>query len=409
MRLRRTAQIVRIALRHFWRSPLHAALAIAAAMAGTSGVVVCTGFAAGGRQKIFDQFRQMGTNLIVVTPQQSRSVAGRVRTGSLVTTLREVDYRALLTNVPGIAASSPTVSTVMRIRAGDLTKSTTIVGCAPEYFSMLNWDARSGALFTREDARGSRPVVLLGSTAARDLFGDADPTGRPILIGNVPFTSVGVMAERGQGLDAANEDGQVYVPLQTAMHRLMNVEYYGSIVLQVRSWQAMDVTAARIAQVLELRHRFLSVTGPDFEVQNQKALLDTQLEAFRRLTFLLRWIAASTLAVASLGILGVAWIGVGQRVREIGTRRAIGATATDVLTQFFTEGIAGPLLGCGAGIGAAWLVLRAIDARVRQPFLFSVQTVLSAAALSLLLYAGSTLLCCFGAMRVEPSVALKTE
>jgi putative ABC transport system permease protein len=409
MRLRRTAQIVCIALRHFRRSRLHAALAMVAAMAGTGGVVVCTGYAAGGRQKIFDQFRQMGTKLIVVTPQQSRSVAGRARTGGNVTTLREVDYRSLLRNVPEIAASSPTVSTVMRIRAGDLTKSTTIVGCAPEYFSMRNWDVRRGALFTSEDARGVRPVVLLGSTAARDLFGDADPTGRPVLIGNVPFTAVGVMAERGQGLDAANEDGQVYVPLQTAMHRLMNVEYYGSIVMQVRLWQAMDVTAEQIAQVLELRHRFLSITGPDFEVQNQKALLDTQLKAYRRLTFLLRWIAASTLAVASLGILGVAWIGVGQRVREIGTRRAIGATMPDVLIQFFAEGIAGPLLGCGAGVVIAWLALQAIDAWVRQPFLFSRQTVLTAAALSLSLYAGSTLLCCLRAIRVEPGVALRAE
>lgn len=409
MQLRRAARIAELALRHFRRSRLHAALAIVAALTGTGGVAVCTGYAAAGRQKIFDQFRRMGTNLIIVTPQQSRAVGGRVRTGTIVTTLREVDYQALLAHVPEIAAASPTVSTVMRIRDGDLTKSTTIVGCAPAYFAMRNWDVRDGALFTKEDDRGVRRVALLGATTARDLFGEEDPVGRRILVGTVPFTVGGVLEERGQGLDASNEDAQVYVPLETAMRRLTNADYYGAIVVQVVSWRAMDNAAAEIVEILERRHRFLSVTGPDFKVENQKMLLDTQLAAFRRLTFFLRWIAASTLAVASMGIFGVAWIGVGQRAREIGTRRAIGATAADVLTQFFTEGITGPVVGCAVGVGAAWLALRTIDAWVGQPFLFSARTAAGAAAISLMLYAVSTLLCCLRAVRLEPSVALRAE
>ncbi len=407
MWLARAWRIAGIALRHFRRSRLHAALAIAAALTGTGGVTVCTEYAAAGRQKIVDQFGRMGTNLIVVTPAQSRAVGGRARTGTIVTTLREADDRALLAGVPEIAASSPTVLTVLRIRAGDLTKSTTIVGCAPAYFAMRNWDVRSGTLFLQEDDRAARRVALLGATAARDLFGGDDPTGRRLLIGNVPFAVVGVLQERGQGLDAANEDAQVYVPLETAMHRLMNVDYYGAILFRVGSRGAMENAASEIAGILERQHRFLSATGPDFEVQNQKALLDTQLAAFRRLTFFLRWIAASTLTVASLGIFGVAWIGVGQRTREIGTRRAIGATRPDVLIQFFVEGIAGPVLGCGAGVVTAWLALRAIDARARQPFLFSGPTIAGAATVSLLLYAALTLLCCLRAIRVGPSVALR--
>jgi putative ABC transport system permease protein len=409
MGFRRIGRIVTLGLRHFRRSRLHALLAIAAAVTGTGGVAICTGYAAGGRQKIFDQFRRMGTNMIVVTPIESRAVGNRARTGTIVTTLREPDYRALLAGVAQLAAASPTVSTVLRVRAGDLTKSTTIVGCTPDYFAIRNWGARTGSLFDTRDNRGARRVALLGATAARDLFGREDPSNRRILIGNVSFTVLGVLAERGQGLDASNEDAQVYVPLETAMHRLMNIDFYSSIVLEIGSWTGMDEAAAQTGEILERRHRFISVTGRDFQVRNQKALLETQLAAFARLSFFLRWIAVSTLTVASLGIFGVAWIGVGQRVREIGTRRAIGATALDVLVQFFAEGMTGSAIGCAVGIAAAWFLLRVIDARADQPFLFSAELVAGPAAVSLALYGVATLLCCFRAIRVDPSVALRAE
>jgi putative ABC transport system permease protein len=193
------------------------------------------------------------------------------------------------------------------------------------------------------------------------------------------------------------------------MRRLMNIDYYGSILLQANSVRAMDGAAAIVVQILTQRHRTVASTGPDFQVQNQKALLDTQIAAFNRLTFFLKWIAASSLTVASLGIFGVAWIGVGQRDREIGTTRAVGATAGDVLIQFFAEGMAGPLVGCGVGVVVAWFALRTIDARVGQPFLFSKLSASGAAALSTTLYGLSMLLCCLRAIRVEPSVALRAE
>ena len=409
MSLRRTGWLVVIALRHFRRSRLHSILAFAAAVTGTGGVAVCIGYAASGRQKLFDQFSRMGTNLIVITPLQSRAVGNRARTGTIVTTLRQADYRALIAEVPDITASSPTVSTTLRVRAGDLTKNTSIVGCTPEYFRVRNWIVHAGSLFEQNDARAGRPVALLGATAARDLFGEEDPSGRRILIGNVPFVVQGVLAERGQGIDSANEDSQVYVPLETAMHRLMNVDYFGAIVVQIASWESMDHAAASIETILDQRHRFKSLSARDFRVQSQKALLEAQLAAFGRLTFFLRWIAASTLVVASLGIFAVAWIGVGQRVREIGTKRAIGATVWDVLAEFFAEGIAGPVMGCSAGIAAAWFALRMIDVRMEQPFLFSPSIVAGTASVSLVLYTMSTVLCCVRAVRVHPSEALRSE
>jgi putative ABC transport system permease protein len=406
----RSRQILQLALRNFRRSRLQVTLAVVAAMGGTGGIIVCTGYVAAGRAKVFEQFRHMGTNIIIVTPRQSRAVGGRARTGTIVTTLRDPDVKAIIRSVPEIALSSPTVSTSLRIRAGDLTKSTTIVGCLPEFFAMRSWVVKQGASFNAADVRSERRVALLGATVARDLFGAQDPTGQRIIIGRVPFTVSGVLQERGQGVDAANEDAQVYIPLTTAMRRLLNQEYYASILFEINSWQNMDAAAVEIKNVLESRHKFWSTGGDtDFDVANQKSLVDTQLAAFARLTFFVRLIAGSMLGLASLGIFGVAWIAVGQRRREIGTCRAIGATGRDVLTQYLAEGLAGPLMGCTVGIALSWPALRAIDARVGQPFLFSVPLAVESALASAVLYAAATLISSRRAVTIEPSVALRSE
>jgi putative ABC transport system permease protein len=409
MPARRTVQILYISMRNVWRFHLQTALIAIAALTGTGGVIVSTGYAAGGREKILSQFAHLGADLLIVTPLQSRAVGGRARTGSIVTTLSEADYRAILESVNGINGSSPAISAVLRIRAGDLTKSTTVVGCEPDYFRMKSWRLASGEPFELSASRRQARVVLLGATVDRDLFGDEDPTGQQIIINRVPFLVAGVLAERGQGLDAADEDDQVYVPLQTAMHRLTNVNYFNSILFEIDSGMRMDAAEQKIGTILEQRHRILAASGRDFQIQNQKRLIETQLAAFGRLTFLIQWIAASALTVSSLGVFGITWIGVRNRTREIGTRRAIGAAGSDVLIQFMAEGLGVALCGAGAGAAFAFFVLRFIDAGAGQPFRFSAIAVASDLLTSTALYAAFTFISSFRTIRVNPSVALRAE
>jgi putative ABC transport system permease protein len=225
----------------------------------------------------------------------------------------------------------------------------------------------------------------------------------------VPFTGAGVLAERGQGLDASNEDDQVYVPLDTAMHRLMNIESFNAILFDIDDWSHMDRSAAEIYQLLSVRHRRAAAAENDFLVQNRKSLIETQLSAFGRLTFLVRWIAASALVVSSLGVFAVTWIGIRNRTREVGTRRAIGATRFDVLVQFFAEGILGAMIGGGAGIVFGYFALRVMDARLKQPFVFSTSGAVGEVLASVTLYSGFTLISIVRAVRIEPLVALRAE
>ncbi|WP_263355049.1 ABC transporter permease [Acidicapsa acidisoli] len=405
----RTRQILQISIRNFLRFRLQAALIVIASMTGTAGVLVSAGYAASGRQKILDQFTRLGANVLVLTPQQSRSVGGRARTGALITTLIPADRKAIELSVSSLASSSPTVSAVLRIRVGDLTKNTTIVGCEPVYFTIKHWTAGSGEIFdVNADRRQSR-VALLGWTVARDLFGAADPTGEFISINRVPFHVAGVMRERGQGLDASNEDEQIYVPLGTAMHRLENLDYYASILFEVDDSSHMDAAATQITEVMEQRHRRLASGEPDYQIQNRKSLIDTQLASFARLTFLIRWVASSALAVSMLGVFAVTWIGVRNRTREVGTRRALGATRADILFQFFAEGSFGAVLGCSAGVASGYLALRYLDLRAGQPFLLSTTDALLEAAVSMAFFAMFTLASAIRGIRIEPVRALRTE
>jgi len=193
------------------------------------------------------------------------------------------------------------------------------------------------------------------------------------------------------------------------MHRLINVDYFNAILFNIDSPSQMDNATKQIRRLLEERHRHLASAGDDFVLQNRKSLLETQLSAFARLTFLVRWIAGSALVVSSLGVFAVTWIGIRNRTREVGTRRALGATRADILLQFFSEGMLGALMGCGTGMGTGYLVLRSVDARLSQPLMLSTSAAGLEVFVSVAVYSTFTLISSLRAIRIEPLVALRAE
>lgn len=401
-------QVSRIALRNSSRYRLQTTLVLVATMTGTAGVIVSSGYAAGGREKIIDQFSRLGTNIIIVTPQQSKSVGGRARTGTIVSTLKDSDYAALRQSVPSVALSSAIVTTTLRLRAGDLTKNVTVLGCEPAYFDIQHWQAVRGRVFDEVDSKRQNRVVMLGANVSQELFGNTDPTGSRLTINRIPFVVAGVLSERGQGLDAANEDDQVVVPLQTAMHRLTNSDFFSSIRFEIDDWSHMDTATEEMNGLLGKRHR-TDQTQPDFQVQSQKSLIDTALASFSRLTFLMRWISASAMFVSSLGILALTWMGVRNRTREIGTRRAIGGTRAHILAQFSIESTIASLFGCGSGLVVGYISLGLICSQAQQPLVFSSQVALLEVGSSAVLYVFLGVFASLKATTVQPVVALRSE
>ena len=405
----RDVQIMRRALPVLWRHPLRSGLLILSSALGVVGVVCSGNYGAGGSKQLLDQIEKLGTNVLIITPAQSRSVAGRARTGAAVTTLVERDYSLLRREISARELSSALVTANFWTKAGDLSKNATVLGCEPDYFAIKNWAPAQGVLFDGAQERASARVALLGHSAALDLFGDASPLGSRLLISRVPFEVIGVLSERGQGLDVSNEDSQIYVPLTTQMRRLMNADHYGGIVLEIRTLDQMDDAAQNIQALLRQSHRIRINQADDFQLQNQKTLRDTQAVASARLASFLRWIAASALTVSGLGILGITWISVKERTREIGTRRALGATARDVFLQFLFESAALALFGGVAGLSLSWPVSALISKWVQLPFVFERAAAIVALTTATFLNLAFSVISSSKAAGLNPSEAIRYE
>lgn len=358
---------------------------------------------------MLDQIRRLGTNVLIITPAQSKSVAGRARTGSAVTTLIERDYVALKRDTPSRTRSSALVTQTFWIKTGDLSKNTAIVGCEPDYFLVKDWPAQAGELFDQSQDRTASRVAVLGHTVAVDLFGASSPLGRLITINRVPFTVIGVLRERGQGLDISSEDNQVFVPLRTAMRRLMNVDHYAGILVEINSLQDMDQAAREIRTILHHDHHIPPNKPDDFQIQNQKALLDTQMAAAKRLGFFLNWIGLSALIVSGVGMVAITWISLRERTREIGTRRALGATAADIVVQMQCEGGSLALAGGLLGVVISWPISHLLISRLQLPFVFEQKVALAVFGIAGALNLAFSLIPSGKAASVSPIEALHYE
>lgn len=396
-------------LRQVWRFRLRSALVICCAALGVAGAVTSVNYASGGRALVLEKIRRLGTNVLVINAEQSRAVAGRARTGQIVTTLQAGDYQALRREVAGLRRSSAVIAASLRLKAGFSSKVSPVLGVEPDFFHIKSWPLAAGEYFDEEDVKRSVRIALLGHGVARDLFGGESPLGQRLFINRVPFEVAGVLAERGQGIDATNEDQQVYVPLSTAMRRLLNVDHYSSILVELGNPGEMASAAAQIEELLRVRHRISEFRPADFKVGNQVELIQTQLAAANRLGFLVRWIGLSGLVVAGLGVLAIAWIAVRDRTTEIGTRRALGATAPDVFFQFAFEAMVLASIGATLGLGLGWIASRITAQQAALPFIFETGNALLALAMALLLNLVFASWPAIRAARLDPIRALKHE
>jgi len=397
------------ALRMLWRYPLRSGLLMLMAALGVVGVVCSVNYAAGGTQQILDQIRRMGTNVLIITPAESRAVAGRSRTGGAVTTLVERDYTTIRKTLLARVRSSALVTASFWVKVGDLSKNATVVGVEPDYFQIKNWSLATGELLDAAHERTAARLTVLGHAAAVDLFGASSAVGQHVMINRTPFVVVGVLAERGQGLDISNEDNQVYVPLTTAMRRLVNVDHYSGIVIEMDSTDSMNAAAAQTRSLLHSLHHIQQNQPDDFQIQNQKTLLDTQLAATSRLDFFLRWIAASALTVSGLGIVAITWIALKERTHEIGTRRALGATRNDIFLQVLVETATLAVTGSLLGAAVSWPTSHLVSQSVGLPFVFQWSTAAFALAVAVILNLAFSVLPSRKAASVSPLEALMYE
>ncbi len=317
---------------------LRTALTMLGITIGIAAVICTVAIGEGGSNRVREQMQSLGDNFVWVEAG-SRNFQG-VRTGNGATkTLTLRDVQGIRQSVPLVKSVSPNVDGRMQAIYGNQNWYTFYRGVSPEYLGIRRWTVERGASFTQQDVLLSANVCLLGRTVAQALFGDEDPVGRKIRLGNLPFRVVGTLYPKGETATGQDQDDTVLMPFTTAQHKLKGIFWLDDIMCSATSPEAIRPAKEQIGRLLRQRHHLRPGSPADFNLRSPEEVLEAQQETSRTFTLLLASIASVSLLVGGIGIMNIMFVTVTERTREIGVRRAMGATRASVQTQFLIEAV----------------------------------------------------------------------
>ncbi|HEY3895949.1 MAG TPA: ABC transporter permease [Pseudonocardiaceae bacterium] len=366
---------------------LRSGLTVLGILIGIAAVILTVGLGLGAQEQITQQINSLGSNLLIVTPGSVTSNSG-VRGGSgSASTLTLTDATALSSRIvaPDVAAVAPTVQRSESLIAGTVNWTTTVVGTMPAWTTVRARTVSSGRFLTGQDLTDHAAVTVLAPTTAQELFGLRDPVGQTVTISGTPMTVVGVLGAAGSTA-VANEDDQAIVPITTASGRLFGGatrDAVQSIYLQARSSDTLSAAYQEADSELSNLHHILTPASADFTITSQQSILNTATSVTQTLTVLLGGIAGISLLVGGVGVMNIMLVSVTERIREIGLRKALGATPRVIRRQFLVEasvlGLAGGVLGVALGLTAGIVLSRLIS----QPIVISAPVTLGALAVAI--------------------------
>ena len=348
-----------IALESLRVNKMRSMLTMLGIIIGVGAVIAMVAIGLGVREKVKNSIASLGSNLLIVTPGGTAPSGVRLASGS-GTRLTMDDVRAISREVEGAVYVIPTVQRQYQVVAGNQNWTTSVEGTTPEWLPVRDFSVVNGNFFTNQDIDARALVAVIGQTVAQNLFGDVNPVGLSIRIDKAPFQVVGVLGAKGQSAGGQDQDDTVLIPISTAMQRLQGITYLQRISIQAESEDVIDRMQDDVTQLLRSRHRLAPSAADDFTVRNLAALMDAAMETTNTITLLLGNIAAISLVVGGIGIMNIMLVSVTERTREIGIRKALGATYNSILLQFLIEsvviGVVGGSLGIGLGIGASYVI-----------------------------------------------------
>ncbi|CAM8666516.1 SalY ABC-type antimicrobial peptide transport system, permease component [Comamonadaceae bacterium] len=352
------------ALRSAWRSlaanTLRSILTMLGIIIGVAAVITMIAVGRGATDRVQEQMKGLGSNIMLVLPG-GVSQAG-VRLGAQTRQrLTEEDATAIGLEIPEVQVAAPTSRTSGQLVFGNTNWSSTIFGVNNDYLEARDWPLATGRMFDAGELAGSAKVAWIGSTVARELFGDQDPVEQVVRVRNIPMTVIGVLAPKGQNSMGQDQDDVVMVPLGTLRNRIWGgdatsrLKRVGSISVKVREGQDMKVAEQGVKDLLRQRFKVLDGAEDPFVVRNLTEILQAQEESSRVMTLLLAAVAGISLVIGGIGIMNIMLVSVTERTREIGLRMAVGARGRDILAQFLIEAVTLSLLGgaIGVALGAA--------------------------------------------------------
>jgi len=399
-------------------------LTILGIVIGVAGVIIIISLGAGAQSLILGQVTKLGSNLLYVQPGKA-SDNGAPIPGLVITTLVPSDADALRsqTQVPHALAINAMVDGSATVTWENQSVDTSFTGTDYAYPDVVNFTMQAGTFFNQAQDQGAANVVVLGSTISQDLFGPSgvNPIGQVVKVkssvqsqaGGVPLRVIGVISPRGSSF-FQNQDEEIFMPLAIGQEQILGIHYLQGISVKVDSADNVAQTIADVTRVLKQQHHIQKDIDTDFTVQNQADAVKILSTITNALSLFLTAMAAIALLVGGIGILNIMMVTVGERTREIGLRKAVGATNAAIRNQFLFE--ASLLTGLGGIIGIILGVLVSYIASLilhnlgyDWAFVVSVWSIVLAVGVSILTGVIFGLYPAFKAAKLNPIEALRYE
>ena len=353
-------EIVAAALQSIRANALRSMLTMLGIVIGVGAVITMLALGRGAQKAVEDRIAALGANVFTVFAGQARSGMVRITDATILST---DDYQALQRDATLLSAVVPEMMQNTQVKLGNQNANLQVLGTTPEYVPVRNYSVPFGRMFTEGDNAARRRYAVLGASVPRMLGGNpAGMINQTMMIRGIPFEVLGVLGEKGSAGGFGNPDEQILIPLQTARYRVFGSNRIRSFSIQVADSVPVEQGMVDLERVLRREHKIRPGAENDFTIRNQQDLLATQQQATEVFTSLLASIAAVSLLVGGIGIMNIMLVSVTERTREIGVRKALGATRTNIMLQFLIEALTlcllGGLLGVLLGVGTAVLLAK---------------------------------------------------
>ncbi|MBD5350555.1 MAG: FtsX-like permease family protein [Bacteroides sp.] len=351
--------LLKIALKALNNNKLRCFLTMLGIIIGVASVITMLAIGQGSKNSIREQISEMGSNMIMIHPGNMQR-GGVRQSADDMQTLEVGDFEAI-SQLPGVAAASPSVNTGGQLVNGNNNYPSQIYGVTPEYLDIRKFNVKDGSMFSDHDIATAAKVCILGKTVVDNLFpGGEDPVGRVIRFGKIPMTVIGVLESKGTNSMGQDQDDVVIAPYTTVMKRILAIDYIQGIFASATDEDQTEATIDSITELLRQRHKIRDGADDDFSIRSQQELSEMMNSTSDMMTILLACIAGISLLVGGIGIMNIMYVSVTERTREIGLRMSIGARSIDILSQFLIEAViisvSGGIIGIVLGVIASWLV-----------------------------------------------------